>query len=148
MLAPRLHCGDVPRNFVEDVVASDAFADIYADQDSLIRLFTEYDRLVSADGTDAQRLALARKICRRSMAYVRMGEEVLARSSADQADARDLIDTVWTRQPEESFYNAWVALLGCCMRQLVERDQTQLFSHAARIVGGDREGAARGSLDS
>jgi hypothetical protein len=144
------------------------------DQNALIRLFSDYDRLVAADGTDEKRAALVDEICRQSKKYIRLGEEVfhpavrpaiedeelLELSVANQEDAKHLLAKVSTMSPDETFYDAWVALLGCCMQQLIERDQR--FGRAAAIADDDaasaprREprrfvtrggGAERGSLD-
>jgi hypothetical protein len=148
-------------------MASDAIALLSAEQNALVRLFSDYDRLVAADGSADDRRSFARHICRQSTVYIRLredlvrpavrpasdDEDLLELASVNRDDAEGLVEDVSSMSPEDPFYDAWVALLGCCLRHLIELDQTAIYgdafdTSAQRRSSASSVGVDRGSLDS
>jgi hypothetical protein len=156
-------------------MTSDAIALLAAEQTALIRLFSDYDRLVAADGNDDDRSSFARHICRQSTMYIGLredltrsavraaigDEELLELASANREDAESLVEDVSSMSPDNPFYDAWVALLGCCLQHLIDLDRLTIFSEATSsgdVEASDiyprwsasarSEGVERGSLDS
>lgn len=107
-------------------------------------LFDIYDS-IAADGSAADKSALASRICGSLADHVRAGEEVfypvLRQASAEPgavdeallalAGAKALIDQVAALEPADANHDAAVAALGACFRRHVSHVQSRIFSTAA-----------------
>jgi hypothetical protein len=137
-----------PESPVEDIMASDAIALLSAEQTALIRLFSDYERLVAAGGSADDRQAFARHIGRQSTVYIRLRDDWMQRAArpdledkhllelaaVNRDDAEALVEDISSMSPDAPIFDAWVALLGCCLRHLVELDQIAIDGESPAIV--------------
>jgi Hemerythrin HHE cation binding domain len=116
---------------------------LQADHEEGQALFEIYER-IAADGSAADKSALASRICGRLTDHVRAGEEIfypaLRQAIAEPgavdealvalAGTKALISQVAALEPADAHHDAAVAALGECFRSHVSHVQSRIFSKA------------------
>lgn len=125
--------------------ASDALALLKADHKTVRDLFDEYEAL-GKDGDDAEKQALATRICMEITVHAQIEEELFypaLREALDEQDlldeaevehnsARELIAQIESMSPGEELYDAKVTVLGEYVNHHVEEEEKEIFKLAKK----------------
>lgn len=126
--------------------ASDALALLKADHKAVRELFDEYETLSKQDGDDAEKQALAARICMEITVHAQIEEELFypaLREALDEQDlldeaevehnsARELIAQIESMSPGEELYDAKVTVLGEYVNHHVEEEEKEIFKLAKK----------------
>lgn len=125
--------------------ASDALALLKGDHKAVRELFDEYETL-GKDGDDAEKQALAARICMEITVHAQIEEELFypaLREALDEQDlldeaevehnsARELIAQIESMAPGEELYDAKVTVLGEYVNHHVEEEEKEIFKLAKK----------------
>ena len=120
--------------------APDAIALLKDDHAKVAAMFKQYDKL--GDKAYAQKLALARKICKELKVHVRIEEEIfypatraalpkeddlLDEAQVEHDGAKALIRQLDAMKPEEDYFDAKVTVLGEYIKHHVKEEHEEMF---------------------
>ena len=125
---------------------TDALAILTADHKEVKGLFKSYDKLVTAEGDDDEKAALATQICSMLTVHATIEEEIFypaARESLEEQDlldeaevehasAKDLIAQIEGMAPGDDLYDAKVKVLGEYVDHHVKEEEGELFPRVKR----------------
>ena len=120
----------------------DAIKLLTADHKEVKGLFGDYQKLVDADADDAEKEALAQKICTLLTVHATVEEELfypaarevlgddedlVDEAAVEHASAKDLIAQIEESSPEEALYDAKVKVLGEYVDHHVKEEEGEMF---------------------
>ncbi|MDI1260398.1 hemerythrin domain-containing protein [Aquabacterium sp.] len=124
----------------------DAVQLLTADHKEVKKLFKDYEKLVKADGGEAEKQALAEHICLLLTVHAKIEEEIfypaagqatkaedlLKEAVVEHASAKDLIAQIQDMEPTEDLYDAKVTVLGEYIDHHATEEEEELFPKVKR----------------
>lgn len=124
----------------------DAVQLLTADHKEVKKLFKDYEKLVKADGGEAEKQALAEHICLLLTVHTKIEEEIfypaagqatkaedlLKEAVVEHASAKDLIAQIQDMEPSEDLYDAKVTVLGEYIDHHATEEEEELFPKVKR----------------
>ena len=122
--------------------AQDAIKLLTADHKEVKDLFDQYQKLVDADAKDADKEALAQKICTMLTVHATVEEELfypaarevlgkdedlVDEAAVEHTSAKDLIAQIEASTPDEPLYDAKVKVLGEYIEHHVKEEEGEMF---------------------
>lgn len=160
-----------PADAERPVLRQDAIALLMADHLRVKKLFADFKNL-QEDGSDAQKIALVKEICRQLTVHTQIEEEIFypaVREAIDDDDdmdealvehagAKHLISQLESASPDEDLYDAKVTVLGEQIDHHVMEEEGNMFARArgsgldlqalgARLEASKAHYLEQGSLD-
>jgi hypothetical protein len=134
----------------------DAIQLLTDDHKNVKKLFKSYQALVDADGSDAEKEAIASQICMELTVHAQVEEEIFypaVREAIDDDDlmdeaevehstAKDLIAQIEASSPADELYDAKVVVLGEYVDHHVKEEQDEMFPKARKKIDVQEVGAA------
>lgn len=123
----------------------DALELLKNDHDEVKQLFEDYEELAADDGPDADRQAIAQRICAMLTVHATMEEEILYPAARDALDDESLVDEatvehasakaliaeIESMKPSEPLYDAKVKVLGEYVRHHIDEEEEELLPQLA-----------------
>lgn len=126
----------------------DAVQLLTADHKEVKKLFKDYEKLVTAKKSEAEKQALAEHICTLLTVHTQIEEEffypaarkakafkaddLLDEAVVEHASAKDLIAQIQDMEPSEDLYDAKVTVLGEYIEHHVKEEEEELFPKVKR----------------
>jgi hemerythrin superfamily protein len=134
---------------------NDAVQLLTADHKEVRQLFKAYEKLVSSEAEDEQKLNLATQICQMLTVHASIEEEIfypaargaleeqdlLDEAEVEHASAKDLISQLQGMQPDDDLYDAKVTVLGEYVEHHIKEEEGEMFP---RLKKADLDLAAIG----